>query len=71
MDDIKIAETYLPDSVKELIQTFQMHKFASQLTGLDDFSSIEKVASFMGGRMAARRMKWRPVFEGLDALRSL
>lgn len=71
MDDIKIAETFVPESVKNLITNFQMHKLAEQLTGIEDFSSFEKIANYFGGRMAARRLKWRPVFEGLNALRTL
>jgi hypothetical protein len=47
-----------------------MHKVAASITGLDDFS-IEKIAGFMGGRIAARHMKWRPVAEGLVALAQL
>jgi hypothetical protein len=70
MDEKTVIETYLPESVKETVRTFQMHKFAERITGLNDFS-LAKIAEYLGGRMAARRMKWRPVTEGLNALRSL
>ncbi len=66
----EIIEAYVPESIKEASRTFQMHHVARQMTGLEDFS-IEKVAQYMGGRFAARRMKWRPVADGLVALRQL
>ncbi len=66
----EIIEAYVPDSIKQASRTFQMHKVASQITGLDEFT-IEKVALYLGGRFAARRMKWRPVADGLVALRHL
>ncbi len=66
----EIIEAYVPDSVKEATRTFQMDKIASQMTGLDEFT-LEKVAEYMGGRFAARRLKWRPVADGLVALQQL
>jgi len=65
-----IIEAFVPDSVKEASRNFQMHTVMSHLTGLEDFS-IEKVSAYLGGRMAARRQKWRPVTEGLLALNNL
>lgn len=65
-----IIEAYVPETVKEASRSFQMHKVASQATGLDEFS-IEKIANYMGGRLAARRLKWRPVVDGLVALQQL
>ena len=70
MDEKDVVNTYVPESVKTLVRTFQTHKLASHITGLDDFS-IDKVAGYLGGRMAARRLRWRPVAEGLVALRNL
>ncbi len=66
----EIIEAYVPESVKEASRTFQMDKVASQITGLDEFS-LQKVAAYMGGRFAARRLKWRPVADGLVALHNL
>ena len=66
----EIIEAYVPESIKEASRNFQMHKVASQITGLDDFS-LEKIANYMGGRFAARRLKWRPVADGLVALQQL
>ncbi len=66
----EIIEAYVPDSIKKASRSFQMHKVASRITGLTDFS-IEKIAEYMGGRFAARRLKWRPVADGLVALRQL
>jgi len=70
MTEIEIIKAHLPESVKQAITNYQMHKVASLITGLDDFS-IEKIAGFMGGRMAARHIKWRPIAEGLTALDQL
>ena len=66
----EIIEAYVPDSIKEATRTFQMGKVATQMTGLDEFT-LEKVAEYMGGRFAARRLKWRPVADGLVALQQL
>ena len=66
----EIIEAYVPESIKEASRTFQMHKVASQVTGLEEFS-LQKIASYMGGRFAARRLKWRPVADGLVALKQL
>jgi hypothetical protein len=70
MNEIDIIKAHLPESVKQAITTHQMHKLAELVTGLDDFS-IEKISQYMGGRTAARHMKWRPVAEGLTALAQL
>lgn len=66
----EIIDAYVPESIKEASRNFQMHKVAAHITGLTDFS-IEKIAQYMGGRFAARRLKWRPVADGLVALRQL
>lgn len=70
MDEIEVIQKYLPESLKTAIANNQMHKVASQITGLDDFS-LRKIAEFLGGRYAARKMKWRPVADGLVALSNL
>lgn len=70
MTEIEIIKAHLPESVKQAISNYQMHKVATVITGLEDFS-IEKISEFMGGRIAARHMKWRPVAEGLTALAQL
>lgn len=66
----EIIEAHVPESVKEAVRSFQMHKVAGDMTGLTAFS-FDKIAEYLGGRMAARRMKWRPVADGLVALRNL
>jgi|GEM_PF-2531208 len=70
MNEKDVINTYVPESVKTLVRTFQTDKLASQITGLDDFS-IQKIAGYLGGRMVARRLRWRPVADGLVALRNL
>jgi hypothetical protein len=60
----------VPESVKIAFENYQFHKVMSQVTGIPKFSE-EKIAEYMGGMMAARNQRWRPVFEGLKALQNL
>jgi hypothetical protein len=69
-NEIEVINKYLPASIKEAIATHQMHKVASQITGLNDFS-LAKISEYLGGRIAARRLKWGPVADGLVALHNL
>ena len=66
----EIIEAYVPESIKEASRNFQMDKVAPFITGLDEYS-IQKIAEYMGGKFAARRLKWRPVVDGLVALHNL
>lgn len=68
--DQELIMHYVPESVKQLSRQFQIHKLATQITGLTDFSP-EKIAAYLGGRIAARNIKWRPVADGLLALHEL
>lgn len=68
--DRELVMYYVPDSVKQMSRQFQMHKLATHITGLTDFSPA-KVAAYLGGRIAARNIKWRPVADGLLALHEL
>lgn len=69
-NEIDVINEYLPESIKEAIEMHQMHKVASQITGLEDFS-LAKISEYLGGRMAARQLKWKPVADGLVALHNL
>ncbi len=69
-EEMKIIDEYLPASVKEAVCNHQTDKLVMTMTGLPDVS-FDKFAGYFGGRMAAHRLKWRPVFEGLNALRNL
>lgn len=69
-DERKVVEKRVPASVKLASENFQMHRIAEKMTGLDDFS-LEKIALYLGGRVVARNAKWRPVADGLVALKSL
>lgn len=68
--EYEIINAYIPESVKTLIQNNQMHKVASTVTGLEEFT-LDKIAGYIGGRIAARQLRWRPVAEGLVALHNL
>lgn len=65
----QLAEV-VPESIKIAFETYQFHKVMSQLTGIPQFSA-EKVAEYVGGMSSARRQRWRPVFDGLQALKNL
>lgn len=69
-EEKKIIDEYVPDSVKEAVSNYQTHHVMQQVTGLPEMT-FDKIAGYFGGRMAARRLKWRPVFEGLQALKNL
>ena len=69
-NDFELVMHYVPEPVKQLSRQFGMHKLAAQVTGLSDFSP-EKVAAYLGGRVAARNARWRPVADGLLALHEL
>jgi len=60
----------VPESLKQLISNHQTHKIASAQLGLTE-PSLEGVALHFGTKIAERRAKWRPVFEGLQALKAL
>jgi len=70
MKEMQVINKYLPESVKEAISTYQTPKLASRMTGLAGLS-LDKIAEYLGGRIAARNLKWRPVAEGLVALHNL
>lgn len=60
----------IPESLKQLISNHLTHKIASEYHGISDVT-LEGVAAHFGTKIASRRAKWRPVFEGLRALKSL
>ena len=66
----QIIEAYVPESIKQASRNFQMNTVVSAMIGLNDFT-FDKIAAYMGGRFAARRLKWRPVADGLVALQQL
>ncbi len=68
--DIKTLDALIPDSVKTAIRSHQSTKVASAVTGLENFSFAD-VAQYMGTKLASRRSKWRPISDGLVALRKL
>lgn len=69
-NEIDIINQYMPESLKNAIRTNQTYKLAEAFTGLNDLS-LEKISAYMGGRIMARHYKWRPVGEGLAALKLL
>jgi hypothetical protein len=70
VNEIDVINKMMPDSVKQMISSGQTYKLAEELTGLNELS-LEKISCYIGGRIMARHAKWRPVSEGLVALKSL
>ncbi len=64
------VDSVLPGMVKAAVRNHQHHHLAAARLGVTDFS-LAKIAEYFGGRIAARYTKWRPVKEGLQALRDL
>jgi hypothetical protein len=60
----------VPESLKQLISNHQTHKIAKEQLGIPG-TSLEEVAQHFGTKIAERQAKWRPVFEGLRALKAL
>lgn len=69
-DNIQTINEILPERIKTAVRNNQHHHIMSARLGITDFS-IEKIAEYFGGRIAARHLKWRPVKDGLQALRNL
>jgi hypothetical protein len=73
MSDVKeidVINKLMPESLKTMISSNQTYKMAEALTGLDELS-LEKISCYIGGRVMAHHAKWRPVAEGLVALKKL
>lgn len=63
-------ENLIPDEIREAIATHQSHKVAEAMTGLTSFS-FKDITTYLGTKLAARRAKYRPIAEGINALRDL
>lgn len=68
--DKKTLDAMLPESIKKLASSYNNHKIAEAQTGLTNFD-FEKIAEYLGGRQAARRVKWATIYQGLQALKDL
>jgi len=60
----------VPEQVKEAVTSHQNHRLLMARTGLDEVT-LQKLGAYIGGRVAARRARWRPVFDGFRALKNL
>lgn len=68
--DIKTLDALIPESIKTAIRSHQMQKVAKVMTGVKD-SSFAGIAEYFGTKIATRHAKWRPIADGLMALRKL
>jgi len=69
-ENLQTVNEFLPERIKTAARNNQFHHIVGARLGITDFS-IEKIAEYLGGRIAARHMKWRPVRDGFQALRNL
>jgi hypothetical protein len=70
MQEKEMLEAHVPQAIRDLIAIGHMDKIAEIMTGIDDFS-MEKIATYLGTRMAQRRQRWRSVNDGLRAFQDL
>ena len=68
--DIKTLDALIPESIKTAIRSHQTAKVAKVMTGIED-PSFAGIAGYLGTKIAARHAKWRPIADGLLALRKL
>lgn len=69
-ENLNAIEPLIPEQLKYAAKNHQNHHIVAATLGITDFS-LQKIAEYFGGRIAARHMKWRPVKDGLQALRNL
>jgi hypothetical protein len=65
MNHLELIDKVLPERIKVAITTHQTHKVAP------GSETLEKVADNFGKIFIARQARWRPVMDGLKALKDL
>ncbi len=70
MNEYELLDNLLPETIKEAVASYKETDIATMATGMNDFS-FDKVAAYFGGRVAARRNRWRTVTAGLKAIHDL
>ena len=70
MNEYETYNQMLTPYVREAIVQNQTYKVAQVMTGIDDFT-FDKIAGYLGHKIAQRHAKWRPVANGLLALNKL
>lgn len=68
--DYATIKKLIPESLKTAMDAHQSHRLFSARTGIQDLT-LDKLAEYMGKKMAERKAKWRPVFDGIRALESI
>ena len=68
--DKQTLDAMLPESIKKLASNYHNHVIAEAQTCLTEFD-FDKIAEYLGGRQAARRVKWAAINQGLAALKDL
>lgn len=69
-NDKQIRATHVPAAVCAAIENGQLYKIAANRIGTE-ILSLEKIAEYLGRKFATKRQRWRPIAEGLLALRKL
>lgn len=68
--DFETLDAMIPEGIKKLASTYNNHILAQARTGLAEFD-FTKIAEYLGGRQAVRRIKWATINQGLHALKDL
>lgn len=68
--DKQIRDAHVPPAIQTAVANGQLHKIAEHRLRVE-ILSLEKIAQYIGQKFAERQQRWRPVAEGLIALRQL
>lgn len=68
--DERTLDEMIPEGIKKLASNYHNDVIAHAQTGLTEFD-FDKIAEYLGGRQAARRVKWATINQGLLALKDL
>ncbi|RLC86821.1 MAG: hypothetical protein DRJ03_07640 [Chloroflexi bacterium] len=68
--DYSTIDKLLPETLKTALDAHQSHRLFSARTGIQDLT-LAKIAAYLGAKTAERKAKWRPVFDGIQALENL
>lgn len=68
--EFEILDSLLPGELKNAMENAESYKIASLITGLQRFE-FGDIAGYLGTKIAARNLRYRPVVQGLLALNEL
>lgn len=66
----QIIAQFVPQAVQDAVRHGQLHKIAAQRIGVPELT-LQSAVQYLGTKLAQKQQRWRPVAEGLVALRNL